>query len=413
GAVFFDALLKAADRGVRVRLLIDDIGTLEIEHQLAPLNSHPNLELRLFNPFASRNSRGFDAWDLFRLSRRMHNKTLIADQELLIFGGRNIASEYFAANPAYNFGDIDAAAVGTVAKDASAMFDRYWNDLYSIPYEQLADDGEALDLAELREELRAKTRDLIGSPYAKLVQNRAIAMSDIHAEEYLWSPYKLVYDNPDKALADETRPEEKLSYSLSRMASKATSELFVISPYFVPRKTGIEWLSGIAERGVQVNVLTNGLAANDHLIVYGGYAPARKPLLREGVNFYELRGDVTMQGTEASELTDADSKLHGKAFVVDQRYMFIGSFNWDPRSANLNTEMGVVIDNSDFASSFTAEMYSALEELAYSVYLEGNSLRWRTSTDGVEQVFTKEPESGWWKRFMANLTRLLPIRGQL
>ncbi|WOJ94402.1 phospholipase D family protein [Congregibacter variabilis] len=414
GAVFFEALLKAADRGVRVRLLIDDIGTAEIEHQLPALNSHPNLDLRLFNPFASRGVRGFDAWDIHRLSRRMHNKTLIADQELLILGGRNIAAEYFAANPAYNFGDIDAVAAGSVARDASAMFDRYWNDRYSIPYEYVSDAASGpAQLSQLRTELGASKQSLLGTPYASLVGERALELSNADVEDYFWSPYRLVYDSPDKALSNEAKAEDKLSYSLGRVAAMAEEELLVLTPYFVPRKRGVEWLTGIAKRGVQIDVLTNGLAANDHLVVYGGYAPARKPLLREGVRFFELRGDIVMEGTKASDSVDADSKLHGKAFVVDRRYLFIGSFNWDPRSANLNTEMGVVIDSPEFAGAFAQGMYNELPNNAYAVYLEDDALRWRSSVNGQDTVLSKEPETGWWKRFLANMTRLLPIRGQL
>lgn len=414
GAVFFEALLKAADRGVRVRLLIDDISTSAIEHQLPALNSHPNLELRIFNPFASRSARGLDAWDMHRLSRRMHNKTLIADQELLIFGGRNIAAEYFAANPAYNFGDIDAVAAGTVARDASAMFDRYWNDRYSLPYEQLSNvESGPTELSQLRAELNESKQSLLGTPYASLVGERAVELSKLNAEDYFWSPYALVYDSPGKALSKEAKAEDKLSYSLATVASMAEEELLVLSPYFVPRKRGVEWLTGIAKRGVQIDVLTNGLAANDHLVVYGGYAPARKPLLREGVRFFELRGDIVVKGTKASDSVDADSKLHGKAFVVDRRHLFIGSFNWDPRSANLNTEMGVVIDSPEFAGAFAQGIYGELANNAYAVYLEDDALRWRSRVNGQESVLTKEPETGWWKRFVANMTRLLPIRGQL
>ncbi|EAQ97737.1 phospholipase D family protein [Congregibacter litoralis] len=414
GAVFFEALLKAADRGVRVRLLIDDIGTRTIEHQLAPLDSHPNLQLRLFNPFANRNARGLDAWDLHRLSRRMHNKTLIADQELLILGGRNIATEYFAANPAYNFGDVDAVAMGTVARDASTMFDRYWNDRYSIPFEHLTDpEKNALSLETLRLELKERSQELAGSAYGSLVGDRALAMTDIHADEYFWSPYQLIYDNPQKALSQEAPPEEKLSYSLGKVAGDAKEEIFVLSPYFVPRKAGVDWLSAIADRGVQIDILTNGLAANDHIVVHGGYAPARKPLLRKGARFFELRGDIVMEGTKASEASEAKSKLHGKAFVVDRRHLFIGSFNWDPRSANLNTEMGVLIDSEAFAGAFAEGMYEALDENAYEVFLEDGALRWRAQREGTTEVLRKEPEVSWWTRFLANLSRLLPIRGQL
>lgn len=414
GDLFFAALLEAADRGVRVRLLIDDISTSGIEDRLGPVDAHPNLELRLFNPFASRGVRAFDAWDGLRLNRRMHNKLLVADNELAILGGRNIATEYFSLNPAYNFGDIDVAAVGNVVRESSRMFDYYWNDRYSVPYRHLADDSFGADeLARLRVRLQATVDGLRDTPYAEAVTTRVDELADTDTDEYYWARSALVYDDPDKALGDDEEAQ-KITRSLVGVANAAESELLVISPYFVPRARGIEWLAGLSNRGVQIDVLTNGLAANDHIWVYGGYAPARKPLLEEGVRFFELRGNIEIEGTEESGTTDADSKLHGKAFIVDRRYLFIGSFNWDPRSANLNTEMGVIMDSPEFAGLVTDGIYAEIDDFAYEVFLnEDGQVRWRTTMDGVEKVFDKEPESSWWKRTKANLTRLLPIRGQL
>lgn len=415
GDLFFAALLDAADRGVRVRLLIDDIGTRSIEDRLGPVDAHPNLELRLFNPFASRGVRAFDAWDSLRLNRRMHNKLLVADNEIAILGGRNIATEYFSLNPAYNFGDIDVAAVGTVVRDSSRMFDFYWNDRHSVPYRQLADRSfDADDLASLQGRLQASVDGLRDSPYAEAVAERVAALADTNTDEYYWAPSALVYDNPDKALAGGDNESQTITEPLGGVANAAEKELLVISPYFVPRKPGIEWLTGLSNRGVQIDVLTNGLAANDHIWVYGGYAPARKPLLEEGVRFFELRGNIEIEGTDEAGTRDADSKLHGKAFIVDRRYLFIGSFNWDPRSANLNTEMGVVMDSPEFAGEIADGIYAEVDEFAYEVFLnEDGKIRWRTTINGVEKVFDKEPESSWWKRTKANLTRLLPIRGQL
>ena len=415
GDLFFAALLDAADRGVRVRLLIDDIGTRSIEDRLGPLDSHPNLELRLFNPFASRGVRALDAWDGLRLNRRMHNKLLTADNEIAIIGGRNIASEYFSLNPAFNFGDLDVAAIGTVVRESSRMFDSYWNDRLSVPYRQLVDGYPAeSDIAAMRSRLMAVWTSLRETPYAEVVGERLAALADTDTDEYYWTRYALVYDDPDKAFAKGEDAPQKITESLGGIANAAESELMVISPYFVPRKPGIEWLSGLSARGVQVDVLTNGLAANDHIYVYGGYAPVRKPLLKAGVRFYELRGNLEIEGTSVAGTVDADSKLHGKAFIVDRRYLFIGSFNWDPRSANLNTEMGVVMDSPDFSAALVAGVYDKVDEFAYEVFLnEDAQIRWRTTIDGVEKVFDKEPESTWWKRTKANLTRLLPIRGQL
>jgi putative cardiolipin synthase len=415
GDLFFDRVFAAADRGVRVRLLIDDIGTRNIEEVLPILDAHPNIQLRLFNPFASRGVRLFDAWDGRRLNRRMHNKSLTADNEVTIMGGRNIAAEYFSANPKYNFGDLDVVGIGTVVRDTSKMFDRYWNDRYSVPYSQLNPEVPSdAEQASMRDALRASFAVLTDSPYAEVVSTTYKDFEFTLEEGYFWAPYKLVYDEPDKALAKETQDEDRIITSLARVVESAQKEVLVISPYFVPRKRGVDWLSGIADRGVQIDVLTNGLAANDHLLVYGGYAPVRKPLLRQGVRFYELRGDMVIDGTKESGSEDADSKLHGKAFIVDRRYVFIGSFNWDPRSANLNTEMGVVIAHPELAGMMAEGVYDAVRENAYTVTLEDDGgLKWTTSNDGVSVSFDREPESTWWKRFTANMSRILPIRGQL
>jgi len=415
GDLFFDRLLAAADRGVRVRLLIDDIGTRGIEGKLAPVDAHPNIELRVFNPFASRGVRLFDAWDGYRLNRRMHNKSLTADNEVSIMGGRNIAAEYYAANPAYNFGDFDVAAIGSVVPEVSAMFDRYWNDRYAVPYAQLSSvvTDDAAQQA-MRAALSESVASLTNSPYRDVVASQVEEFRFTRADDYFWAPYALVYDAPEKVRSNDTPPEARITTSLKTVAEAAESELLVVSPYFVPRKAGIQWLTGIAQQGVQIDVLTNGLASNDHLPVYGGYAPVRKPLLREGVRFYEVRGDLVLEGTRESGAEDARSKLHGKSFIVDRSYVFIGSFNWDPRSANLNTEMGVVIRSPELGAAMAEGIYRSLNTNAYAVTLdEQGALQWQTTAGGEQRVFDKEPESNWWLRFVANVTRLLPIRGLL
>ncbi|MEM1403727.1 MAG: phospholipase D family protein [Pseudomonadota bacterium] len=415
GDLFFHRLLNAADRGVRVRLLIDDIGTRSIEHKLAPLDAHPNLQLRLFNPFASRGNRLWDLWDGRRLNRRMHNKSLTADGSVTIMGGRNIAGEYFGVNPKYNFGDLDVVAVGPVVPDTAKMFDRFWNATHSVPYVQLIESPATKgDLSRLVADLEASIETLLGTPYRQVVNDSIEVLSYTTADSYTWAPYKLVYDAPDSALAEDTAADQLITSSLRQVAEAAENEMLVLSPYFVPRKAGVEWLTGLADKGVQIDIMTNGLAANDHLVVYGGYAPVRKPLIRQGVRFYEMRGDLLIDGTKEAGIDAADSKLHGKAFIVDRKYVFIGSFNWDPRSANLNTEMGVIFHDAALGQEMAAGVYRILPSNTYEVTLnDAGDIRWRTHTDGVLQVFEKEPESDWWQRFKANLTRLLPIRGLL
>ncbi len=415
GRVFFASLLQAAERGVRVRLLIDDVGTQGMDEILAAVADHPNLELRLFNPFASRNARAADAWDFQRLNRRMHNKSFTVDNQITIIGGRNIATEYFAANRIYNFGDLDTLAIGPVVQDTSDMFDSFWNHPKAVPFEQLSgqeDDGGAR-LKALGDDLRTAIDSLRDTPYADAVEQSFDRFVDSDESIYTWARYMLVFDSPDKALGS-VEGEDSIVTPLAKAAGAAQEELLVISPYFVPRKRGIEAISEMARRGVQVDIVTNGLAANDHLIVYGGYAPSRKPLLKEGVRFYEIRGDLALSGTKAAGTQKARSSLHTKAFVVDRRYFFMGSFNWDPRSAEINTELGVLMDAPDIAGEVARLIYEAAPTRSYQAFLnDDGQLNWRAVENGEEVIYTKEPESGWWRRTSANLTRLLPIRSQL
>ena len=417
GAVFIASLVRAADRGVRVRLLIDDITTGGMDKGFTAIADHPNIELRLFNPFASRGIRTFDFWQFRRLNRRMHNKSFTADGQFTIIGGRNIATEYFGANDGYNFGDLDTLAVGPVVSDTSDMFDSYWNHRKAIPFKQLsgqeADDGTRM--AKLRAALEENNADIRNSPYAKAV----IASFEEHfkddGSQFTWAPYQLVYDSPDKVIASKAEDADKITTPLLHTVLGAEESLLVISPYFVPLKSGIEGISELQDSGIQIDIVTNSLASSDHILVHGGYAPSRKPLLQHGVRFFEVREDVELGGTETDRAKEASSSLHTKAFIVDKRYFFMGSFNWDPRSANLNTELGVIIDSRDLASEAAERVYKAMSQYSYEVFLnEKNQLRWRThDINGVEEIFDKEPHTSSWKRLKANMSGLLPIKSQL
>jgi putative cardiolipin synthase len=415
GRVFFASLLAAADRGVRVRLLIDDLGTRGMEDTLAAINQHPRLQLRLFNPFASRGIRAADAWDFQRLNRRMHNKSFTADNQITIIGGRNIATEYFAANSEYNFGDLDTVATGPVVQDTSDMFDSYWNHSRAVPFEQLSEsrvDGEAA-LAALRESLKGAVAEIRDSPYADAVGASFDKLLAGKAGRYIWADYLLAYDAPDKSIVTKAGEAARITEPLAEAIRATGSELLVISPYFVPLNAGIEGVSRLARQGVQVDVVTNGLASSDHILVYGGYAPSRKPLLTEGVRFFEVRGDLVLPGTDAANTTEARSSLHTKAFVADRRYFFLGSFNWDPRSVELNTELGILIDSPEMASEVARLVYEAAPSKSYEVFLQDDKLRWRAFEDGREVIYDREPDTSWWTRTLGNLSRLLPIRSQL
>jgi len=416
GDVFFTSLLRAADRGVRVRLLIDDLGTVGLEDDLMALSDHPNIQLRLFNPFASRALRAFDAWDFRRLNRRMHNKSFTVDNQMTIIGGRNIATEYFALNPDYNFGDLDTLAIGPIVTETSRMFDSYWNHERAVPFRQLShqqhDDGKRLDT--IRESYQDNLEALRSTGYGDAVK---VSYDDYLGSDlglYQWANYELVFDSPDKNLIEQSATADSIRTPLAESILGAKESFVLISPYFVPRKSGIEAIAKMQDEGIQVDVVTNSLASSDHLLVYGGYSPVRKPLLEHGVRIYEIRGDLDIAGTEHAGTRGSKSSLHTKAFIVDRQYFFMGSFNWDPRSAFINTELGVIIDSKEIAAPLADSLISSAPESSYEVFLnERGKLRWRTVEAGEELILDQEPDTGFWTRFFGAMSRLLPIESQL
>jgi putative cardiolipin synthase len=417
GQVFFTSMVRAADRGVRVRLLIDDINTGGLEEELAAMDDHPNIELRLFNPFANRNLRFFDIWDFERVNRRMHNKSFTVDNKVTLIGGRNIANEYFAVNSEYNFGDLDTLAVGPIVEDTSRMFDSFWNHRNAIPYRQLSgqqDDG-GKRLAQLKENMQDNSEALRDTPYAEAVSESFVDLVAKDGESFEWARYELVYDSPDKSISEEdAEASDSITVPLRDLVLQADESLLIISPYFVPQPDGIKGLAELQDSGVQVDIATNSLASSDHLLVHGGYAGSREPLLRHGVRFYEVRADVHISGTNRAGTHSSTSSLHTKAFVIDRRYFFMGSFNWDPRSSKINTELGVIIDSPKIASQVVDEVVRALPKISYQVYLNDNGdLRWRYEEDGEVEVWDREPDTSFYTRFKAGLARMLPIKSQL
>ncbi len=417
GKVFFDSLLRAADRGVRVRLLIDDINTGGMEHKLAGLTDHPNIELRLFNPFANRGVRAFDAWDFGRINRRMHNKSFTVDNQITVIGGRNIATEYFAANNEYNFGDLDTLAVGPVVRDTSRMFDVYWNHRNAIPYQQLSgqkkDDGRRLQA--VRDTLEDNADTLRDTPYAVAVRDSLEEFVDGEDKKFSWAPYQLVFDSPDKSLGKKEAEEAPgIMTPLLRSVRSAQESLLVVSPYLVPFSSAATGYEALQDSGIQIDILTNSLASSDHILVHSGYASSRKALLEHGVRLYELRGDLRIDGTRRSGHRKAKSSLHTKAFIVDKHYFFMGSFNWDPRSADINTELGIIIKSPEIASRLADRFYARAPEACYIPFLnDQGQLRWRASNDGETEILSKEPDTNAYQRFKANLGRILPVRSQL
>ncbi len=417
GRVFIESLLRAADRGVRVRLLIDDIHTEGHDANMAALDSHPNFEVRVFNPLAYRSVRALNAPSMSRVIRRMHNKSFTVDNQMTIIGGRNIGDEYFGARSDVNFGDLDVLGIGPVVQEVSSMFDTYWNHRAALPIQALTrgpDNPEEV-LDELRTRLAQSVADVSESRYAAVV--RSIILDAVQRDvstTFTWAPYDLVFDSPDKWLPGSAETADSITTSIRNSLIAAQQELLVITPYFVLRDREIEEFRQLRNKGIEIAVLTNSLASNNHTISHSGYSPLRKPLLEMGVKLYEMRADAGLPSNERVGTEMAKTTLHIKAFTVDRRRLFIGSFNWNQRSENIDTEMGVIIDSPELAERF-AEQFNALDrDRTYELFLnDDGKLRWRGEENGQEVVLTKEPQTGFWQRFSAGFLRTLPIKSQL
>lgn len=411
-------LLEAADRGVRVRLLLDDVFTSGYDIGMAALDSHPNFEIRIFNPFyrgaGGRVRSGLTGFG--RINRRMHNKSFTVDNQITVVGGRNIADEYFGAREDAKFSDLDVVGLGPVVKDVSTMFDTYWNHETALPIPAFAEmpDDPAAELERLRAAIPDWLEQVKSTPYAEAVQADIQALLGKGGGALEWAQYELVYDPPDKGIKNRSKEADSIREPLAESFRRASHEAIIISPYFVPRKSGIEALIALKERGVDVTIITNSLAANNQFAVHAGYAPSRKPLLEAGIRIYEVRPDAEVAGAELFAASGATATLHTKSFIVDDKEVFIGSFNFDPRSAYINTESGVIIHSRKMAEEFAASVRAALPRQTYEVFLNNDGkLRWRDRRDADVKVWDKEPETTWGQRFAVGFVRLLPIRGQL
>jgi len=412
GRILTERLLRAADRGVHVRVLLDDVGSMAPDDKLAALDSHPNIEIRLFNPARLRTPKlAGIAWEPMRLNRRMHNKSLTADGAVSIIGGRNIADEYFSANEKMNFADLDVAIIGPAVKEVTSSFELYWNSRAAIEMDSVYKTRHAeRDLAIVRDNLTKHDATLNGSEYS--VSLRDCQLSGYlknRSVPYQWGGARVIYDSPDKVLhADENT---LLAKKLVDEANRTREELYLVSPYFVPGKSGVDLLTAVRKRGIKVKVITNSLASNDGLHVHGGYKKYRKPLLREGVEIYEMKPDSNSK--DWSMAASSGASLHSKTFAFDRKTLFVGSYNLDPRSRNLNTEIGVLIDSRALATAMPSTIDSLLARKTYRVVLEGERLVWISQENGKEVRYYKEPATTWSRRAMANIFGLLPIEDQL
>ena len=403
GKVLLERLFRAADRGVRVRLLLDDLGTMPSDATLLAIDSHPNIEVRMFNPVALRSPRllGMVA-DFGRINKRMHNKSFTADGQVSIVGGRNIGDEYFEAHAEMNFADLDVVVIGPVVKEVSDQFDLYWNNQSAIPIaalarqnttpEQFAAKRAALIAHHETAKASAYAQSLRDSEFARQLRNRNVS--------YYWGRATIVNDHPDKVATSADKTETHLAPQLREVVDKTKRELFLVSPYFVPGKQGVELLAGVHQRGARVVVITNSLASTDGVPVHAKYQLYRKPLIEAGVELYEIKPTAGAQLKRRFREPAGSSTggLHAKTFAFDRRIGFIGSYNLDPRSSKLNTEMGVLFDCPALAKRLPEQTERDLARNAYRVELDGNRLVWVTREGDKEVRYHSEPEAGLMKR---------------
>lgn len=418
GMVLLEWLFRAADRGVHVRLLLDDLGTMPSDKAILSIDSHPNIEVRMFNPVAWRSLRVLGiAADFARVNRRMHNKSFIADGQIAIVGGRNIGNEYYGANTVSNFADLDVAVIGPVVSEASKAFELYWNHSASVPITKLSRHRAMPEEYETqRKTLVANYSTAAKSEYAERLRNSEFARQlHNHAVPFLWGNAEIVLDHPDKVLTASSLTDTHLAPKLRELVDRAQQELYLVSPYFVPGSQGVELLTEVRRRGVRVVVVTNSLAATDGVPVHSGYQRYRKALLEAGVELYELKPTVTSGGRIGGVFGSrgsggsSGSSLHAKTFTFDRRIGFVGSYNLDPRSSRLNTEMGVVFDCPELAAQVPETLDRDLPDIAYRVGLENNRLFWTTRNAGQEERYTTEPVASRWKRAASLVLSWLPI----
>ncbi|WP_343225003.1 phospholipase D family protein [Luteimonas sp. MC1895] len=420
----------AAERGVRVRLLLDDINAGGKDTPLLVLDGHPNIQVRLYNPFRNRDGiarllemlqRGFS------LNHRMHNKAWIADGRVAIVGGRNVGLEYFGASDASNFHDLDLLLFGPEVEQASRIFDAFWNSDAVVPLSDLGRLGMD-DIRATAEVIGGEARTADARRYMERVEGSPTVRAYLRQSlEPRWSGrIRVVSDPPVKRPGDETTGW--LVGQVDAALRGARDAVLLVSPYFVPGDDTSEMLTTLAAEGVHVGVVTNSLAANDVVAVHGGYAKYRPRLLDGGVHLYELRPEAAVNGDvdvdadgpanvrpRARGAGSSGASLHTKAFLVDAQSGFIGSYNLDPRSAYLNTEMGVFFDDPGLAADLRAEyLHLAGPALSWKVVADAEGdLAWLDAAAQPPRLLATEPAASRWRRLQAWVFRRLPLESQL
>ena len=415
------SLRDAAQRGVRVRLLVDDLYTADTDPLLAGLAAHPNVQVRLFNPFPGGRAKLLtrflrSAHDFSRVNRRMHNKLLVADSAMAVSGGRNVADEYYMRHAQSNFVDLDAFVVGALVPKLQALFDDYWNSPVVFPYEAIVKPWR--DAAIERERFDIDT-SLSSSPPPEPPPSTDVLGYGPLSDEFesgrlglIWAEANADADPPARVKGMGASyalvPLEEVDtvrYNVLDLIRSARQEVVITSPYLIPGDKGVALFAAQRAKGVRFKVLTNSLAATDEPLVHVGYRKYRVPMLQAGIDLYELSPVRVKKASRLGLFQTSQGRLHAKTAVIDRRRVFIGSMNFDPRSDKHNTEMGLFIDSPQLAREVLRLMDLDKLQASYRVVLrpEGSGLRWLAADDEGEVSFDREPDVSFATRFWLEL----------
>lgn len=422
GALLSSSILQAADRGVRVRLLVDGWPLIFRNSGSALLNTHPNVEIRLFNPISGNVDGPLSRLiglltDPSRVNRRMHNKVFIADGKIVVMGGRNVGDRYFGMREDFEFHDIDLICAGALVKDICASFDAYWNSPVARTLRSVGiRNRSAAEFARFRNRLAGLRKQQRIFRYESQLSQTGLARNLSRGQLGLtWAGARLIVDPPDKVSGTPPAQMSPLE-QLVELAQSVSSELLLVSPYFVPGERGISVLATLRARGIRIVLVTNSLASTDIPLVHAAYSRYRERLLEIGVEIHETKPSSSRKIKLSKLFQYSHASLHAKAYVFDQSRIVIGSLNLDPRSMILNTEIGVLVSNVLFAEKVARYVNDlSSNDCSYQLGLEGESrtLVWEAGDDDTQTRYLREPKAGWWRRLVVYFASWLPIEDQL
>ncbi|RTR34121.1 phospholipase D family protein [Shewanella atlantica] len=420
GRLLTAALWQAAERGVRIRLLVDDMDLAGKDIDIAKVNSHPNFEVRIFNPFLRDKKRtrqlitGFGS-----VTRRMHNKTFTVDSSISILGGRNVGDQYYGAHSDVAFGDLDIAFTGSVVQEVQTSFDLYWNSEITYGINLLNDyQPSKNDVHEVSQILESFIEEQKNSQYARALRKNDLLslVKKNKVNEYIGNA-EVLYDDPLKIVSSREKTEYHLTPKLRPYVENAKDEIVIVSPYFVPGDEGVALFGDLVKKGVKVRVLTNSMKSNDVTIVHSGYSKYRQELLSLGVELYEVDsariGILKKYTDEADSSTASKLTLHAKYFVIDRKITFIGSMNLDPRSRSENTEIGVIAESKKLGAFIVEDFDSIVKDGAFTLSLKEGEIIWTQKIGDEIKTYDNDPYSSWWDRFKNGLLQWLPVESQL